>query len=651
MRRRDGYRSDHGDDVTRPFDDDAAERLLAGRVPGDDPESALLAAAIADLRGMADGTVPRHVADRHVAAAAAEALEHADLSARRATAPRRSWIGRSVPALATRVVVIVAAVVALSAGAAVAGVLPAPMQRAFSELASLFRFDVALPQDPVDTTAPVAGDDVPIGPPVTTTTTTPEEPPPVTTTTTVVAPPPEIILAMAPDSDAVAESGRDVTFDVEVTNTGVEPVTLLELIDDVFGDLRDRANEAITDNTCAQGDANLDPGEVFSCSFTAFIAGEADGPDHRSTTTVVVADGNGIEAFAALTARVAFLPITVAIGVEATPSVVALDEPGGIVTIDVRVVNRSTVPATLTLLEDSVFGDLLDPDSQFVFNNTCPLAAAGPHAPGAAISCRYDTFIPADAVAGGSHHTTVAALTGSGPTTVSASSAFSIDFVDVLPEISVTAAAGAIAVSEPGEWVQFTVELRNDSVEPVLVTALTYAGFGDLLQLGNPGLIGNTCALQGRVIGVGDSLVCGFSAEVIGDEGDDPRRLTVSAAAVDNEGNEATATHETAIGFTSDGTRVGGRVLLDLGSGSETTMGLSGIRVRVTVPGIGTITVATNEHGEWTAVVTPGEVTVRVVRASVPAALSLKTGNTEQVLTAVSGTFVSATPIGYGPGT
>ena len=46
------------------------------------------------------------------------------------------------------------------------------------------------------------------------------------------------------------EPGGTVTFAVAVANTSVEPVTLISLADDVFGDLLDPANPAVSANTC-----------------------------------------------------------------------------------------------------------------------------------------------------------------------------------------------------------------------------------------------------------------------------------------------------------------------------------------------------------------------------------------------------------------
>ena len=65
----------------------------------------------------------------------------------------------------------------------------------------------------------------------------------------------------------------------------MEAVTLSALVDDVFGDLLDAANPAVTANTCPAQPAVIPVGGTFSCSFDAFVAGDAGDPDHVNTAT------------------------------------------------------------------------------------------------------------------------------------------------------------------------------------------------------------------------------------------------------------------------------------------------------------------------------------------------------------------------------
>ena len=63
-----------------------------------------------------------------------------------------------------------------------------------------------------------------------------------------------------------------------VENLSVEAVTLTSLADDVFGDLLDRDNPAVSGNTCPAQLASIPPAGSLACSFTAFVAGDAGDP-------------------------------------------------------------------------------------------------------------------------------------------------------------------------------------------------------------------------------------------------------------------------------------------------------------------------------------------------------------------------------------
>ena len=73
----------------------------------------------------------------------------------------------------------------------------------------------------------------------------------------------------------------------------MEAVTLTALADDVFGDLLDPGNPAVADNTCPAQPAAIPVGGTFSCSFEAFVAGDAGDPDHLDTVTAAVVDDDG----------------------------------------------------------------------------------------------------------------------------------------------------------------------------------------------------------------------------------------------------------------------------------------------------------------------------------------------------------------------
>ncbi|WP_419174278.1 hypothetical protein [Desulfosediminicola sp.] len=105
---------------------------------------------------------------------------------------------------------------------------------------------------------------------------------------------PSITVTKTPSTTEVLEPGGNVTFDVVVTSTSGsydDPLVITELSDTDFGDLT-----AYPGSTCATG-GDLFLGSPYSCSFTAFIAGNA-GDVHNNTVTAKAIDNENDEATA-----------------------------------------------------------------------------------------------------------------------------------------------------------------------------------------------------------------------------------------------------------------------------------------------------------------------------------------------------------------
>ena len=101
----------------------------------------------------------------------------------------------------------------------------------------------------------------------------------------------ELSVDKSASPEQISEPGGQVTFTVKATNIAeVESVVIGTLDDDVFGDLADANNQAVTDNTCPDllvGET-LAPGEMLSCTFKAQILGNA-GFSHTNTVEVCAA--------------------------------------------------------------------------------------------------------------------------------------------------------------------------------------------------------------------------------------------------------------------------------------------------------------------------------------------------------------------------
>ena len=146
---------------------------------------------------------------------------------------------------------------------------------------------------------------------------------------------------------------------------------MTSLDDDVFGDLLDPANPAVSNNTCAAQPLTLAVGASLSCTFEAFVAGDFGDPSHVDTVAAIVEDDEGNTAGDDDTATVGFIDATPNISVAKTAVPAAVDEPGDTVTFTVVVTNTGVEAVTLSGLADDVFGDLLDPANPAVTANTC----------------------------------------------------------------------------------------------------------------------------------------------------------------------------------------------------------------------------------------------------------------------------------------
>ena len=531
---------------------------------------------------------------------------------------------------------------ALGTGAAAAGILPDPIQEAFADVADVVGIDLPRP-----TTTVVTLPDQPE--PVDSTSTTgviAEEP----STTAVSLAPLTAVLAMSTDPQAVDEPGGEVVFTVSVTNTAGRAVEVVELTDDVFGDLLDSANPNVAANTCPRDDLVLEAQESFSCTFQALVSGRGGDPDYSTATSLRVTDSHGFETTIAASAAVAFNDVDPIVALDVAPSLTTLPEPGGEVSVDVTITNKSQERVTLTSLVDEVFGDLLDPNNTLVAANTCP-ALSRNHAAGTAITCSFTADVVADASLVSSRHSTRVVVTDRQSNRATASKAFSIGFEDVPPAVSGSVTPSAIVVAAPGGPVTFTVLVANQSVEPVDLALLFDTAFGNLLAPSNANLLANGCAsLAGNRVAVGEVLTCTFQASLVGNLGDPAHSSTLVVRAFDNESNPATATSTARVGFTVAGTTVGGVVFADGdadGYRGVGEVGIPGARVTVTIAGVGSTTVTTDADGSWSSLVMPGQVGVSV--AAVPFGVDLTTGNAIQVVSAVGGVAVQAQAIGYWP--
>ncbi len=160
---------------------------------------------------------------------------------------------------------------------------------------------------------------------------------------------------------AQIEGQGDVTFNVTLTNPDqVEPVRIDALLDDHYGDLFDRGNSRVRDNSCDDsepGSRVMAPGASGTCSFVARVTPAPDGGPHRNVVTLhgveLLPDGSeGDPVVVSAEATVTFtraptpdLVVTKDDGIDRIP-------PGGETTYDLTVANHGDAEATGVILTD-----------------------------------------------------------------------------------------------------------------------------------------------------------------------------------------------------------------------------------------------------------------------------------------------------------
>jgi uncharacterized repeat protein (TIGR01451 family)/LPXTG-motif cell wall-anchored protein len=223
------------------------------------------------------------------------------------------------------------------------------------------------------------------------------------------------------------------------------------------------------------------------------------------------------------------------ISVTKTPTPATVTEPGGDVSFGVSVTNNGAEPVTLTELDDDVYGDITAVDA-----TTC--AVPQTIAAGATYSCSFTGAVTGDA---GDRHTNEveATVTDGEDNDITSGGSADVDIEGRDPAITVTKTPSVDSVVETGAEVSFTVDVDNDTAEPVSLTDLDDTDFGDVTALPT-----TTCAVPQAIAGNG-SYSCTFTALVSGDA-PTAHENTVEATASDNEGNVTDGTGTATVAVT-----------------------------------------------------------------------------------------------------
>ncbi len=322
---------------------------------------------------------------------------------------------------------------------------------------------------------------------------------------------PSITLLKTAVPTSVPESGAPVTFALTVTNTSVETITLISLIDNLHGDLHNQGS-CLTPQS-------IPSGERYLCSFSATISGNA-GTAETDTITASAQDDELNPTSDSDSATVSFIDILPAVTLSLTASSSSVPEPGAPVTFTVTITNSVAETVTLTSLVDDLYGNLNGHGSC-----TVPLIIA----PNDLAICSFSTTVSGNAGDSVTDTVTASAQDDEGNPTVESDSA-SVTVVDVLPSIDVVKISNPTSVPEPGGLVLFSVRVGNTSPEPLTLISLVDDAYDNLNGQG-------TCSVP-RVIMPGTEAECAFAVIVSGNGGESETD-TVTAQAIDDENNLA----------------------------------------------------------------------------------------------------------------
>jgi hypothetical protein len=351
----------------------------------------------------------------------------------------------------------------------------------------------------------------------------------------------QVVKTATPTS--VNEPGATVTFDIAVTNTGIDPnndVTLNTLSDDIYGDITQVQGD-IQSTTCSVTQT-ITPGGTYTCSFNATVSGNG-GDSQTDTVTASGVDDNGNSISGSDDATVDILDVLPAISVVKTADPTSvLEGAGQSVTFTVVVDNDSVAdPLTLTSLTDDIHGDL---DGQ----GTC--ATGGTIAVGGSYNCSFTAVV--DGAAFSSETDTVTAVgvddefvddATTPANKVTASDSATVTILDDVAMIELIKTAHPPSVNEEGDDVTYTFTVNNlSNVDTVTIDSLTDTIYGDLNGQG-------TCSASigsPQVLGPLGSYTCSVTVFVPGNAGDVVLNVA-TATGFDDDGKPVMASDDATV--------------------------------------------------------------------------------------------------------
>ncbi|MCB0957918.1 MAG: DUF11 domain-containing protein [Acidimicrobiales bacterium] len=367
---------------------------------------------------------------------------------------------------------------------------------------------------------------------------------------TITAVAPTISVTKTPSVASIAEPGGTVSYTVEVTNDGVEPVAIDSISDVLEGaspvDVT-VSSSPLDAGTCATFVGTvIAPGASKSCTFSiAHVVdrSDLDDGDLDDTVTVAASDDDGsTSATADAEVTVTDVAPTIEVTKTASPTTVAETAPGQTRPVDYVVTIDNTSPEAVSL---DAITDRVDGGTPFAAGGTCTALVGTMLAAQTSTSCTFTLGVAGDVNDVVSDVVEVTASDDDG-NHVSDQDDASVTFTGLASSIAVTKTASVGSVPEPGGTVTFTVEVTNTSpADTVTIGAIT-----DAVEGATPFAAGGNCpSLIGTALAPGEKAACSFDLGVEGDAGDVVHD-TATVTGTDDDGESVSGSADEAVSVT-----------------------------------------------------------------------------------------------------
>ena len=271
---------------------------------------------------------------------------------------------------------------------------------------------------------------------------------------------------------SMSEPGGVVTFSVDVTNDSPvagpdnDPLTLLTLTDDLYGDITDAANPNLVDTTCAKNTV-VAPGDTYTCQFRVDMTGSQPG-QVTDIVTVTAQDDEQTGVSANDDATVTITDVPSVLNVSKSVDKSSLPEPGGafVYTATISTPAGNVDGIEIESVTDSVYG-ALDPADCGLGNFPITLL------PGNTLECVFTmnhTGAPGDSW---TNQITVVGYDDDGADRTKLSNEVTVNLTNVPSSLVLEKSVAPTSMDEPGGDATYTIFVTNTStVDSVTITSL-----------------------------------------------------------------------------------------------------------------------------------------------------------------------------------